>query len=112
MPLWVRHFVPSEAQRLRKRLDTSPADSVEALTRYHGPGNVREWQNVIKRAVMLTPDPVLRLPPAEEQRSRSRPDRPTSSRMLEELEREHILQALRETNWVSGGSQGAAAHLG
>jgi formate hydrogenlyase transcriptional activator len=76
------------------------------------PGNVRERQNGIERAVMLRPDPVLRLPPAEGQRSRSRPDRPTSSRTLEEVEREHILQVLQETTWVSGGPQGAAAHLG
>jgi transcriptional regulator with GAF, ATPase, and Fis domain len=106
MPLWMRHFVPSEAQRLRKRLDTSRADAVEALTRYHGPGNVRERQNVIERAVMLTPDTVLRLPPAKGQRSRSSPARPTSSRTLEEAECEHILQVLQETNWVSGGPQG------
>jgi formate hydrogenlyase transcriptional activator len=112
IPLLVRHFVHTYAQRLRKRIDTIPADALEALTRYHWPGNVRELQNVIERAVILTPDTVLRLPPAEWQHNRSSPDIPTSSRTLAEVEREHILQALQETNGMIGGPQGAAARLG
>jgi formate hydrogenlyase transcriptional activator len=112
IPLLVRHFVHLDAQRLRKRITTIPADVLEALTRYHWPGNIRELQNVIERAVILTPDSVLRLPPAEWQRGRSSPDIPTSSWTLEEVEREHIRQVLRETNWVIGGPQGAAARLG
>jgi formate hydrogenlyase transcriptional activator len=112
IPLLVRYFVHIYAQRLRKRITTIPADVLEALTRYHWPGNVQELQNVIERAVILTPDAVLRLPPAEWQRGRSSPDISTSSRTLEEVEREHILQVLRETNWVIGGPQGAAARLG
>jgi len=112
IPLLVRHFVHTYAQRLRKRIDTIPADVLDALTHYHWPGNVRELQNVIERAVILTPDTVLRLPPAEWQRSRSSPDIPPSNRTLEEVERKHILQVLQETNWVIGGSQGAAARLG
>jgi formate hydrogenlyase transcriptional activator len=112
IPLLVRHFVHTYAQRLGKRIDTIPADVLEALTRYHWPGNVRELQNVIERAVILTPDTVLRLPPAEWQRSRSVTDAPSSSRTLEEVEREHILQVLQDANWVIGGPQGAAAQLG
>jgi formate hydrogenlyase transcriptional activator len=112
IPLLVRHFVHTYAQRLRKRIDTIPADVLEAFTRYHWPGNVRELQNVIERAVILTPDTVLRLHPAEWQRSRSSPDIPTSSRTLAEVERELILRVLQETNWVIGGPQGAAARLG
>jgi formate hydrogenlyase transcriptional activator len=112
IPLLVRHFVHTYAQRLRKPIDTIPVDVLEALTRYHWPGNVRELQNVIERAVILTPDAVLRLPPAEWQRSRSSPDIPSSRRTLEEVEREHIRRALEETNWVIGGPQGAAARLG
>jgi formate hydrogenlyase transcriptional activator len=76
IPLLVRHLVHTYAQRLRKRIDIIPADVLEALTRYHWPGNVRELQNVIERAVILTPDIVLRLPPAEWQRSRSVTDAP------------------------------------
>jgi formate hydrogenlyase transcriptional activator len=107
-----RHFVHTYAKRLRKRIDTIPADALEALTRYHWPGNVREVQNVIERAVILTPDTILRLPPAEWQRSRSAPDAPTSSGTLEEVECEHILQVLRDTQGVIGGPRGAAARLG
>jgi DNA-binding NtrC family response regulator len=85
-------------------------DAAQHVMRLHN--NVRELQNVIERAVILTPDTVLRLPPAEWQHSRSSPDIPTSSRTLAEVEREHILQALQETNGMIGGPQGAAARLG
>jgi formate hydrogenlyase transcriptional activator len=112
IPLLVRHFVHSYAQRLRKRIDTIPTEALDALTGYHWPGNVRELQNVIERAVILTPDTVLRLPPAEWQRSAAAPDTPTTRQTLEEVERAYILQVLRDTNWVIGGPQGAAARLG
>jgi transcriptional regulator with GAF, ATPase, and Fis domain len=112
IPLLVRHFAHTYAQRMRKRIDTIPAEALGALTSYHWPGNVRELQNIIERAVILTPDAVLRLPPAEWQRSRAVPDTPPDSRTLEEVEREHILQVLRETKGVIGGPQGAAARLG
>jgi formate hydrogenlyase transcriptional activator len=112
IPLLVRHFVHTYTQRVRKRIDTIPADTSEALTRYHWPGNIRELQNVIERAAILIPDTILRLPLAEWQRSRSTPDISTNSRTLEEVECEHILQVLQETNWVVGGQQGAAARLG
>jgi formate hydrogenlyase transcriptional activator len=111
IPLLVRHFVHTYAQRLRKRIDTIPTEVLDALTGYRWPGNVRELQNVIERAVILTPDTVLRLPPAQWQRSRAALDTPASRQTLEEVERAHILQVLRDTNWVIGGPQGAAARL-
>ena len=55
IPLLVRHFVHTYAQRLRQRIDTIPTEVLDALVRYHWPGNVRELQNVIERAVILTP---------------------------------------------------------
>jgi formate hydrogenlyase transcriptional activator len=73
---------------------------------------MRELQNVIERAVILTPDTVLRLPSTEWQRSRAMLDTPTTRRTLEEVERAHIIQVLRDTNGVIGGPQGAAAYLG
>jgi formate hydrogenlyase transcriptional activator len=73
---------------------------------------VRELQNVIERAVILTPDTELRLPPAEWQRSRPAGDTATSRRTLEAVKREHILQMLREAHWVIGGPHGAVAQLG
>jgi len=112
IPLLARHFVHTYAQRLRKRIDTIPTKALEALTGYPWPGNVRELQNVIERAVILTPDTVLRLPPAEWQRSREVPEVPASGETLAEVERAHILQVLRDTHGVIGGPQGAAARLG
>jgi formate hydrogenlyase transcriptional activator len=112
IPLLARHFVNKYAQRMRKHIDTIPAEALDALTGYHWPGNVRELQNVIERAVILTPDAVLRLPPAEWQRSRSLTEAPTTSRTLEDVEREHILQVLRDTKWVISGPHGAAVRLG
>jgi formate hydrogenlyase transcriptional activator len=73
---------------------------------------VRGLQNIIERAVILTPDTVLRLPPAEWQRSRAVTKAPTSDQTPAEVERPPILQVLRDTNWVIGGPQGAAARLG
>jgi DNA-binding NtrC family response regulator len=105
---FVRHY----AQRLRKRIDIIPAEALEALTGYHWPGNVRELQNLIESAVILTPDTVLRLPSTEWQRSRTVLDTPPTRQTLEEVERAHIFQVLRDTNWVIGGPQGAAARLG
>jgi formate hydrogenlyase transcriptional activator len=112
IPPLVRHFVQTYAQRMRKRIDTIPADTLDALASYQWPGNVRELQNVIERAVILTPDSVLRLPSAEWQRSWSVTGAPPSHQTLEEVERAHILQVLRDANWVIGGPQGAAARLG
>ena len=112
IPLLARHFVHTYARRLRKRIDTIPADALEALTRYHWPGNVRELQHVIERAVILTPDTVLRLPSTEWQRSGAVLDTPPTRQTLAEVERAHILQVLRDTNGVIGGPRGAAARLG
>jgi formate hydrogenlyase transcriptional activator len=112
IPLLGRHFVRHYARQLRKRIDTIPAEAMEALTHYHWPGNVRELQNVIERAVILSPGPTLRL--ALDELPRSRPDKesPALVRTLEEVEREHMVRVLREANWVVGGPHGAAARLG
>jgi formate hydrogenlyase transcriptional activator len=112
IPLLVRHFVHTYAQRLGKRIGTIPADAVDALVGYHWPGNVRELQNVIERAVILTPDTALRLPSTGWQRSQAVLDTAATRQTLEEVERAHIFQVLRDTNWVIGGPQGAAARLG
>jgi formate hydrogenlyase transcriptional activator len=85
---------------------------MEALIHYPWPGNVRELQNVIERAVILSTNSVLRLLPAEWQRRLPTTEVPDRVLTLEEVEREHILRVLRETNGVIGGSHGAAARLG
>ena len=112
LPLLVHHFVRHYARQLRKRLDTIPAEAMEALTHYAWPGNVRELQNVIERAVILSPGPALRLTPDALPRSRPAEGSPSLVRTLEEVEREHILRVLRETHGVIGGPHGAATRLG
>jgi formate hydrogenlyase transcriptional activator len=110
--LLVRHFVHDYAQRLHKRIDLIPAEAMAALTHYHWPGNVRELQNVIERAVILSPGSVLRLALDELPQSRPASGAPAGARTLEEVEREHILRVLQDTKWVVGGRHGAAARLG
>jgi len=74
---------------------------------YPWPGNIRELQNFIERAVILTDGNVLQLSPLPSCASMA-----TGSVTLAESERDHILNALRESNWVVGGTTGAAARLG
>ena len=81
-----------------------------ALTRYSWPGNVRELQNVIERAVIVSQGHELKVPLDDLKKDTAKS--PTPGITLEAAEREHILRVLRETNWVVGGSSGAAARLG
>jgi formate hydrogenlyase transcriptional activator len=111
IPLLVRHFAQKFAQRMKKRIETIPSEAMKALQTYHWPGNVRELENFIERAVILTQGPDLFVSLAELKRT---PGHTTNSgtTTLEQAEREHILKALRETNWTIGGLAGAAAKLG
>jgi len=110
----VRYFVQKYAQRMKKPIDTIPVKAMIALTEYHWPGNVRELENFIERAVILSRGAELQLPLAElKQRSKVVPVAPLDGVLtLEHAEREHIVRALGETNWVIGGPTGAAARLG
>jgi formate hydrogenlyase transcriptional activator len=112
IPLLVRHFMRRYARQLHKRIDTISAEAMQALIRHHWPGNVRELQNVIERAVILSPGPTLHLASDELPQRQPTTGSPVRVRTLEEVERDHILQVLRETNGVIGGAHGAAAHLG
>jgi len=109
IPSLVRYFVQKFARRMNKRIDTIPADAMTALTRYGWPGNVRELENAIERAVILTTGSALRIPVSE---FRDRAAAPATGATLEATEREAILRALQETNWVLGGPRGAASRLG
>jgi len=108
IPLLVRHYVDLYAQRMNKRIETIPEEAMAALCRYSWPGNIRELQNLIERAVILTPGNVLHNQIDELQSSGPI----TTGGTLEDVERQRILQALRETGAVIGGQQGAAARLG
>jgi formate hydrogenlyase transcriptional activator len=107
IPLLVRHFVEKYGARMSKQISRISNDSMDALREYPWPGNIRELQNIIERAVVLTKGDVLELPPLPfAMRTKKEPA------TLREAERKHILKALEETNCVVGGSLGAAARLG
>ena len=111
IPLLVWHFVNKYAQRMNKRIETIRAEDMEALAHYHWPGNVRELQNFIERSVILSTDTVLHRPSLAEPKLADR-NAPLTAPTLADAEREHILQTLRDTDWVVGGPDGAAAKLG
>lgn len=104
------YFAKKYARRLNKRVNDFPPEIIEALASYDWPGNVRELENVIERAVVLSVDGILR--PAIPKLKRSVRTSSASFKTLEEVEREHILNVLKETNWVIGGQEGAARWLG
>jgi formate hydrogenlyase transcriptional activator len=109
IPPLVRYFVQRFSKQLRRPIETVSRESMEMLCRWSWPGNVRELQNVIERAVILSPGTVLTVP-REGFESRASP---TSSPVtLQDAERDHILRALEQTGWVIGGADGAAARLG
>jgi len=111
IPLLVRHFVDEYAGRMNRRIETIPRQAIDILRSYSWPGNVRELQNFIERTVILSPGGVLRPPLAELKRAAVQtPSSELST--LEEMEREHVLRAVRASNWVIGGPNGAAARLG
>src|SRR5262245_6689880 len=110
----VRHFAAKFALRMNKRIETIPTNTMAALSRYHWPGNIRELENLIERAVILSPGPQLEvpLPELKEGTPIEAIDARRSLTTLEEAEREHIRRALQEAGWQVGGPSGAAATLG
>jgi formate hydrogenlyase transcriptional activator len=117
VPLLVRHFVDLHAKRMGKSIKEVPAEIMHVLSRYSWPGNVRELQNVIERAVILSPGKVLKPSLEELQFSAQTADADFTDKgeermTLKGLEREYIIRALAATNWVLGGPKGAAARLG
>jgi len=108
IPLLVRYFVQQYARRMNRRILTIPAATMQALVRYHWPGNIRELQNFIERAVIVSPGPVLQAPVRELKRAGAAAGAVT----LEAAEREAILRALRDSSGRVGGEHGAAARLG
>jgi formate hydrogenlyase transcriptional activator len=109
IPRLVRHFTALYAQRMNKRIDVIPADTMDALARYPWPGNIRELQNFIERAVILSPQSILRAPVSELEPFQSPKEASVPMNGLAEVERDHILRTLEASNWVISG---AAARLG
>ncbi len=115
IPLLVRHFVQQFARRMGKAVDTIPTETMNVLMRYHWPGNIRELQNLMERAVILTAGSVLKPPlndlhPAQAAQAAPAPAR-RKLETMEEMERRHILGALEAAGWVISGPRGAAASL-
>jgi formate hydrogenlyase transcriptional activator len=109
IPALVRYFVEKHARRMNRSVETIPAETLDLLVRYSWPGNIRELENLIERAVIVSPGPVLRVPLSE----LKSPAEPLADNLtLRAAEREHILKALEATNWVLAGPRGAAARLG
>jgi formate hydrogenlyase transcriptional activator len=109
IPLLVEHFVQKFAKRQGKSIDQIPDHVMETIKSHSWPGNIRELQNFIERAVIMTRGPVLR-PEMPELMTRAAVSAPV--RTLAEAERAHITAMLREANSVVGGRNGAAARLG
>ena len=118
IPMLVRHFVEQFSRRNNKTIDAIPSEAMEALVRYQWPGNIRELQNVIERAVIISTGPVLKVPvrelkvaPEPKARATPRAAAPLKN-VLGDTERAEILKALEESGWVVAGPDGAAARLG
>jgi formate hydrogenlyase transcriptional activator len=110
IPALVAHFVEIYARRMSRQIEHIPPNTMSALTSYEWPGNIRELQNLIERAVILSNDGVLPNPlPAAETSSISSS---TAATTLKDSERILILRTLESVGWVVGGPKGAAAKLG
>ena len=116
IPLLVRYFVQQFARRMHKRITHIPAESMQTLERYAWPGNIRELQNFIERAVILSQGASLEAPVRELTRVPVKPAEPVASTAsavtLADAEREAIERALGESGGKVGGENGAAARLG
>jgi formate hydrogenlyase transcriptional activator len=123
IPLLVRHFAQQFSKRMNKVIETIPTVTMDALSRYHWPGNIRELQNVIERAVIISTGPELRLDFGDLKLPKANtpeegPAAPNSKpngdlrEVLGETERRQILEALKQCKWVVAGPNGAAARLG
>jgi formate hydrogenlyase transcriptional activator len=106
----VRHFAGKYSERMGRQIVSIPKTTLDALTRHTWPGNIRELQNLMERAVLLSPGSQLRVPLTDIVTALTADDNDQSS-PLEQVEREMILRALQESNWVVGGVRGAAARL-
>jgi formate hydrogenlyase transcriptional activator len=111
IPFIVRHFVGKYSQKMNRHIERISDGTMEVLTTYAWPGNVRELQNFIERSVILSPGTSLRAPLDELTQATAQASQ-TQLSTLEEMEREQVLRALKESNWVTGGPKGAALKLG
>jgi formate hydrogenlyase transcriptional activator len=107
IPILVHHFVSKHSARMGKHIDTVPDETMTVLQNWNWPGNIRELENMIERMVILSKSRTLAAPPVE----LDAPQEVTDDN-LTEMERDHIVRVLRETNGVLSGTDGAAGRLG
>jgi len=135
IPLLVRHFTQQYSRRMNKVIDAIPSATMDALRRYQWPGNIRELQNMIERAVIISTGPILsldvadlKLAPESSSQQKAQQDEAWQESaaaaasgsktdgalrdVLHQTERRKILEALERSNWVVAGPKGAAAQLG
>jgi formate hydrogenlyase transcriptional activator len=112
IPFLVRHFAQHFARNMKKQIESVSSETMNALVRYPWPGNIREMQNVIERAVILSRGSFLHVPLVDLKRRMGEVPEANGLATLEEVERKHILAVLEQTNWVFGGPNGAAERLG
>jgi formate hydrogenlyase transcriptional activator len=111
IPLLVRHFVERYSERMNRDVHIIPDEVMEVLKHHSWPGNIRELQNFIERAVILSSGQVL-CAPLGDLKGFTASKTPAAGRTLVEAERAHILEVLRQVDWVVGGHRGAAVRLG
>ncbi len=109
IPLLVRYFAQKYARRMEKQIESVPAATMKKLTRWHWPGNIRELENLVERAVILTRGSALEVPVADLGNGSAEK---AVARMPDSNEREQLLRILRETRGRVGGAEGAAVRLG
>jgi formate hydrogenlyase transcriptional activator len=112
IPLLIRYFTQAYAKRMNRPIEEIPSASIEALTAYDWPGNIRELQNIIERSVILSSGHVLEVRFPQPAKPGAQLAQTGRSRINDSVERERILQALRESGGKVAGSGGAAARLG
>jgi formate hydrogenlyase transcriptional activator len=111
IPLLVNHFVRLFAARMKRSYESASSEAIAALCEYDWPGNIRELQNLIERAVILSPGSVLRVPLRDLRPRIIAMPRAEHDQTLEQVERAHILRTLSETKWTLSGPHGAATRL-
>lgn len=111
IPLLVRHFVKKYTQKTGKSITELPQQSLDALMRYEFPGNIRELENIVERAVILSPGCTLNLTAAFAKTSQSQRRPGFTFKTFEDMQRDYIIKALRRCNWRISGPSGAAELL-
>ena len=112
IPLLVEHFVQKFSARMGKPIDLIPEEVMGVLKSHDWPGNIRELQNFIERAVVLSPESVLRPTFSELKQMTKHQPTAAAARTLAEAERDHIVDVLKQTDGQIGGMHGAAVRLG